>query len=75
MVQRKKIIERQQNEHTIALEGQHPQVGKFAIKKKLDIEMCTTEHIRRWIYFLKQIKKRAEKHERNDIRSYFELEK
>ena len=34
MVQRKKIIERQQNEHTIALEGQHPQVRKFAIEKK-----------------------------------------
>ena len=37
--------------------------------------MRTTEHIKRWIHILKQIKNSLENYERNDIRSHFELDK
>ena len=43
---------------------------KFAIEHKTEVETCTTEYIRRLLCVLKEIKKRVEKHERNDIRSY-----
>jgi len=52
-VQRKRIIEWQQKEQIRDLEGQHSHVRKCAIEKKLDTETCTTEHIRRCIYVLK----------------------
>ena len=47
-VQRKRVIEWQQKEYARALEGQHPQVRKFAIEK-IEVEKCTTEKIRRWM--------------------------
>ena len=50
------MIDWQQKEHAIALEGKHPQLRKFATEK-MDVEICTTEHIRKWIYILKEIKK------------------
>ena len=45
---------------------------KIRVRKKIEVETCTTECIRIWICVLKEFKK-AEKHERNDIRSYFGL--
>ena len=44
-VQRKRIIDWQPKEYARPLEGQHPQVRKFEVKK-MDVEMNTTEHIR-----------------------------
>ena len=69
---KKRIIEWQQNEKTRSLEGHHLHVRNFEIEKKLYIETCATDCIRRLIYILKQI---AEKYERNDIQSYFKPEK
>ena len=55
-VQQKRIIEWQQNEKTRSLESQHLHVRNFEIEKKLYIETCATDCIRRLIYVLKQIK-------------------
>ena len=68
--QRKRIIEWQKNEQIKALEGEHPQVRKHSTEKQLEVETCTTDHIRQWTHVLKQIKK-GEKYDANDIRSYF----
>ena len=73
--QRKRVIEWQQKEYEKALNRQHPQVRKYAIENEVDAPNYTTEYLRRWIYVLREIKKRAEKYKGSDIRSYFELAK
>ena len=60
VTQRKRVIEWQKNEHCKAIEGNHPQVRKYAIENEINAENCTTEHIRRWVYVLREIRKRAE---------------
>ena len=73
--QRKIVIEWQQKEYEKAMNGKYPQVRKHAIENEVDAPNCTTEYLRRWIYVLREIKKRAEKYKGSDIRSYFELVK
>ena len=41
------------NKQLKALKGQHPQVRRLAIEKKLDAETFPTEHSRRWTFALK----------------------
>ena len=52
------MIKWQQKESTKALEGYHPYVRKFAIEKKVEVETCTIDQIRRWTHVLKQIFKK-----------------
>ena len=73
--QRSRVIEWQKKEYEKALDGQHPQVRKYARENAVDAQNCTTEYLRRWIYVLREIKKRAEKYKGSDIRSYFEIAK
>ena len=69
------MTEWQQKEYKRALEGQNLQVRKFAIENQVDIETSTTDHLRRWIYVLKEIKKKVQKYETSKIRSYFGVAK
>ena len=39
------------------MNGQRPQVRKYAIENEVDAKKCTTENLRRWIYVLQKSKK------------------
>ena len=53
-----------------AIVSKYPQVRAFAERNKLRIEDCRIETIKKWIYAIKEIKRKLEKIPRNDIRIF-----
>jgi len=46
-------------------------VRKYTLDKRLNIDVCTTEYVKRWILYLRELKKRATALGERDIRSFF----
>ena len=51
------------------------QIKMHIRSKRLDVNKCKIETIKRWIYNLKEFEKRMEKTKKNDIRRYFVMQK
>ena len=49
------------------------QLKMHANRKALELDKCKTDTIKKWIYNIKEFKKRMEKTKNNDIRRYFEV--
>ena len=47
-------------------------VNIFIRRNQIEVKDCDTETIKRWIYNVKEVMKKAEKIPKNDIRRYFE---
>ena len=70
--QRNRIIE-WYNKLKSYIERDEPLIVKLFVRKNpINVEDSNTETIKRWIYNVKEIMKKAEKLPRNDIRRYFE---
>ena len=46
-------------------------VRKYAMEKRLNTEISSTEYVRRWILFLQELKKRVTILGERDIRNFF----
>ena len=55
----------------IVVEGNKPEMVKYAKANELNIEQCSTSYIRHWILSLRDMWKKAKSERINDIRLYF----
>ena len=70
-VQRSRIKGQYKKERQNIIKQQYPQVKKYIEDKALNLENCTINYIRYWVYVPKELKRRAEKYKKKDIRGYF----
>ena len=54
-----------------AIKGNYLQIQKFAIDKKINVQTCSNEHIKCWIYMIKAMKRNVEEHDKGDICTFF----
>ena len=71
---RKMVMDWHENEKREALNGEYPQVARYVRECDENMERRSTEYMQRWIRSLNVIKKRTEKHEKNDLRRFFGTE-
>ena len=55
-----------------AEENEPPQVQLFVRRSKINIERCSTETIKTWIYNVKNLIRKVEKLPKGDIRRFME---
>ena len=60
-----------ENERDSALQEEYSQVKAYATQNKLNLENITTENIKLWVRGIKEIKRRLQKMNQDDIRTYF----
>ena len=71
--QKKKLRDWYEKVKAKAENSDDTQIKLYVCKKRIDIDKCNNETIKRWLYNLKEFEKRIEKTKRNDIRRYFDL--
>ena len=58
------------NKQELVLNSEYPQARKFTGENEINVESKSNKYIKRWIYMLKEIKRRLEKHKLSNIRAF-----
>ena len=65
------MINQYNNKRQLTINGRKPQVQNYTIKNEINVQRCSIEYIRKYIRGLKEIKRRSEVLNENDIRTHF----